>query len=834
MGSLPGPGGGVDNVRLDLLDGDLLALDAHDHHHRPHPEPADYLALNSREVKALAQHEGLSPLDPPGLLAGMSDIPARALDDILRAGRARGPRARPHDTLASLGQPSTTATSIYRHLIDWVPARGLKPSVENKAPPSDALRSAYPSVLTSTFVGGTASAAGDGAAWMRLFPGDKWAEQAEGVSWYFSEGFLPDRHFEPRPSPKNHASCLVPEIRESITEKIKELEAQGCVTKICLLDHLPQHLDEILFTLPLLMVWNGKKWRLCWDGRFLNGLIECPKFRMETVSFAARLVRPGDYMFTLDLFNGYHQFALRPDMRRYCGFTWDNYAYVYNVLPFGVSIAPLTFSKIMLLLLERWRAMGIRVTGYIDDMLVMAESYDQAVAAREVILRDLATLGLQVNVDKANLEPNHCVSYLGYLFDSVNGCHLFIPEAKLDRVREQAAALLERVRRQRGARVTGTELAELVGRILSFRYGMPPARVLTRELLACMRQLPFGVLVRKGRRVITRDLTQSLELSDGAVAELEFWVTRAADWNGMPWCPAYPSKVLYTDGSTLGWSGLLERITEREKVRPVVTWAQGGHPTGLSTHSLRTELNALLQSLLEMRDVLAGSTVRHRTDSRGVQYGLANGGFRGEGSEDLNLLIRQIFLVCAHRRIILQSEYVGSEGIIRSGADALSREDQDQALLLTRSAFLRLVERWGWPEKDLFADVDCVQKGPDGHTALDFYVGRVVRHPPPGCRGLDALAATPWEGPCYAFPPSYLAQAAIEAALGSRAGASIILVLFDWPAQPWYPLLAAFESVDLGPVAEVACLIRGKRPIGQEATWRSTRLRAWFIPQNGG
>lgn len=43
-----------------------------------------------------------------------------------------------------------------------------------------------------------------------------------------------------------------------------------------------------------------RKLRLCWDGRLLNGQIQCPKFKMETVDVAARLMRPGDYMFVID------------------------------------------------------------------------------------------------------------------------------------------------------------------------------------------------------------------------------------------------------------------------------------------------------------------------------------------------------------------------------------------------------------------------------------------------------------------------------------------------------------------------------------------------------
>lgn len=99
--------------------------------------------------------------------------------------------------------------------------------------------------------------------------------------------------------------------------------------------------------------------------------------------------------------------------------------------------------------------------------------------------------------------------------------------------------------------------------------------------------------------------------------------------------------------------------------------------------------------------------------------------------------------------------------------------------------------------------------------------------------GVDALAHA-WEGLVYAYPPSYLAQSAVEKAIASRQLASTIIVLYDWPARPWYALLNGFESIELGPVANCTHLRLGKRSIESERTWQSTRLRAWFIPEYDG
>lgn len=129
-------------------------------------------------------------------------------------------------------------------------------------------------------------------------------------------------------------------------------------------------------------------------------------------------MRKGDYMFTIDHFNGFHQLALQENLKPYCCFRWGESVYRWEVLPFGVCVAPRVYTKIFKLLLERWREQGIRCSGYIDDSIFFASSYAEALRVRERVLQDLEDLGVTINSKKAALTPTQCVSYLGYLFDT--------------------------------------------------------------------------------------------------------------------------------------------------------------------------------------------------------------------------------------------------------------------------------------------------------------------------------------------------------------------------------------------------------------------------------
>ena len=80
---------------------------------------------------------------------------------------------------------------------------------------------------------------------------------------------------------------------------------------------------------------------------------------------------PGDFVFTFVLKSGYYHLDIFPQHWQYLGFTWDmgsgNKYFTFTVLPFGLSTACYTFTKLMRPLIHHWRGMGIRAVIYVDD-----------------------------------------------------------------------------------------------------------------------------------------------------------------------------------------------------------------------------------------------------------------------------------------------------------------------------------------------------------------------------------------------------------------------------------------------------------------------------------
>ena len=163
-----------------------------------------------------------------------------------------------------------------------------------------------------------------------------------------------------------------------------------------------------------------------------------------------------------------------------------------------------------------------------------------------------------------------------------------------------------------------------------------------------------------------------------------------------------------------------------------------------------------------------------------------------------SLLARKIWAVTLELNIRLVTEYVGSERIIRSGADLLSREKVDDVTRLKPDKFQQLLHRFRVrPAVDLFAAAGHNQGG------LPYFSRRIMNPGEALCRGCDALAAV-WEGVCYAFPPIHLAGPTVEKALAElqRECEAVLMVLPKLTDRYWWPMIADLPHEPIVPDAD--------------------------------
>ncbi len=81
--------------------------------------------------------------------------------------------------------------------------------------------------------------------------------------------------------------------------------------------------------------------------RKFNHNLKCLPFRILCLSTLLTDIRQGDWFTTVDLQDAYFHIPIHKDHKKYLRFYFQGNAYEYNVLPFGLSLAPLTFTKCM-------------------------------------------------------------------------------------------------------------------------------------------------------------------------------------------------------------------------------------------------------------------------------------------------------------------------------------------------------------------------------------------------------------------------------------------------------------------------------------------------------
>lgn len=135
---------------------------------------------------------------------------------------------------------------------------------------------------------------------------------------------------------------------------------------------------HIIFPLDTIPKGKSGKFRLISDCRYLNSFLNVPHFKHEDLRDLPNIAQPNDYMFSIDLTDGYFHVPLKPEHWTYLGFECCHSTYVCTCLPFGLSPAPAVFSKVMREIVGHLRSKGVRVLPYLDDFLFFAKTVQEA------------------------------------------------------------------------------------------------------------------------------------------------------------------------------------------------------------------------------------------------------------------------------------------------------------------------------------------------------------------------------------------------------------------------------------------------------------------------
>ena len=492
----------------------------------------------------------------------------------------------------------------------------------------------------------------------------------------------------------------------------------------------------------------------------LNSTVSYYHFKMETLMTALTLITKDCFMASIDLKDAYYSVPIFSEHKKFLRFFWRGNLFEFNVLPNGLSPGPRWFTKLMKPVFALLRKDGHTSTSFLDDSLLVADTKDNCMKNVEDTAGLLTKLGFIIHPTKSIFEPTTQIQYLGVVIDSVTMKVTLTPERKLHL--KSGCLKLITIRQ-----CTIRELAKVIGMIVAsfpaVKYGPLHYRQLEKEKIAALKS-------KKG------DFDQTMQLSSTGCDELQWWCDNVDEaCNDI--LQGEPDLVISTDASLTGWGCHCDGVLS------------GGHWSASEKefHINYLELKAVLLALKSFRSRVLKQHVRLMIDNTTAVSCINKMGT--SHSDACNDITHAIWSWCVHNSVWISAAHI--PGSLNTEADQESRRINtdaewklDETSLHDACRQLRFL-----PDIDLFA------------SRLNNQMNKYVSYrPDPGAVAIDAFSLS-WKNlTFYAFPPFSVVGRVVQKIRQERATG--ILVVPDWPTQPWYP---AVKSLLCCPPVELRC-----------------------------
>ena len=168
----------------------------------------------------------------------------------------------------------------------------------------------------------------------------------------------------------------------------------------------------------LVLKKNGEL-RLIIDLSLLNRYIKKQAFKMETVKSVRQGMRLNDWAVSIDLTDAYLHVPIHHQSQKYLRFVHEDQVYHFTALPFGMSLSPLIFSKLMDVIAAflRQRAISaflrqraISVFPYLVNWLI------KNLIRNRLITQTIQSLGFLPNLKKSDLFPAQKFTFIDMEF----------------------------------------------------------------------------------------------------------------------------------------------------------------------------------------------------------------------------------------------------------------------------------------------------------------------------------------------------------------------------------------------------------------------------------
>ena len=559
---------------------------------------------------------------------------------------------------------------------------------------------------------------------------------------------LPLREEPPESFEPNNASAR--QDMDFVRSEVKRLEALNCIERTSVKPKL---------VLPLSSVFSKKK-RLVVDGsRCLNPYLRRRSVRLQDLRDVPELVKEGDFMCADDLDSGYWHVGINPAFYKYLGIHIPEEDgsvsfYFWKVLFLGISDAVFIFTTLLKPIIVFVHSLGYKASIYIDDIMSIASTLENALRCNKVVCDTLAKAGWIIKKeDKTG--PSQRLLYLGLEICSVS-MKFFIPRKKLDKIIVRIKAVVD------APHVKIREMASILGLLMSCYKALGPVtRIMTRTCYAwvhaSLRSLGFW--------------DYFAPFSSGCRKELIFWLENIESLNGFPFSASKSEEQfeieIIGDASDKGlfafsYGDCCETVARRRF-------------TGKEAMESST-----FREILVLHDVycspdigkFSNKRIRHLTDNKAVEFIFK----AGSNKFRIHRMVVDIFLSCRSHGISLNGSWRSRDDPLLQIADAGSKDFDGSSFSLDFDSFSVVLEAFSYVN----LSVDAMAQFWNKKFPLYF-----SRRKDPAAMGHNFFAQklSPDVG-YYIFPPPHDIVAVLMHLRLYRA--SGVLILPMWPSNPFF------------------------------------------------
>ena len=205
-----------------------------------------------------------------------------------------------------------------------------------------------------------------------------------------------------------------PFVKKRLIQDIKQFLKGGIIEEVT---HLKdsQEMINLFFPVPK-KDKNQLRWIL--DLKFVSQHVKRKPFKLETVKEIREMIHPGDWMISTDVTDAFYHILVNKKFRKLLRFMIGKRKFQYRALPMGLASSPWALTRVMGEFVRKIRSQGIKLSCYMDDIILIASSEEECLNHRDEVLKKMEMLGITVNLKKSKLTPTRKLEHLGFLFDS--------------------------------------------------------------------------------------------------------------------------------------------------------------------------------------------------------------------------------------------------------------------------------------------------------------------------------------------------------------------------------------------------------------------------------